>query len=335
LADGSVTTAITSSTTGTITETQDRFETNAVINTNQSVLENAKDLIANMRGIFTYTNGTYSIKVEGTETPVLNLYEDDILETGIEFSIENKEQKYNRVEVEFYNSSKDYEADTVVVEHSATPEFYSDDGDEVLEHRAQFPHVTNQRIAYNHANAILNRSRNNRTIAFVATPKVLKSKVGEVITITSSDLDLSQEQYRITQMTIQPDLNIQVSAVEYQGDVYGWNDPPEEDIERPDLPPDPFRVEAPTNININQKSGQTPAYLSWDDASAYPSFKFRVKIYDDINQGGTIVRDQEVQDTRLYLPQLPKQNGYSAEVFAINTLGIEQILVLLMILISQ
>ena len=319
LEDGAVTTAITSSTTGTITETQDRFETNAVIDTDESVLENTKDLVANMRGIFNYTNGTYSIKVEGTETPVLNLDEDDILEAGIELAIENKEQKYNRVEVEFYNSSKNYEADTVVVEHSPL----SDDGGELLEHRAQFPHVTNQRIAYNHANAILNRSRNNRTISFVATPKVLKAKVGEVITITSSDLGLSQEQYRITQMTIQPDLNIQVSAVEYQGSIYGWNNPPEEPIEASELPPDPYRVEQVTNLNFVQKSGSTPAYLSWTDADGYTSFEFAVKVYDAINQGGNVIRDGRVKETRFYLPELPKANGYSAEVISINTLGIE------------
>ena len=319
LAEGSVTTAITSGTTGTITEVQDRFETNAVINTDETVLENTKDLIANMRGIFTYTNGTYAIKVEGTETPVLNLDEDDILETGIELAIENKEQKYNKVEVEFYNSSKNYEADTVVVEHSPL----SDDGGEVLEHRVQFPYVTNQRIAYNHANAILNRSRNNRSIAFVATPKVLKANVGEVITITSSDLDLSQEQYRITQMTIQPDLNIQVSAVEYQGSIYGWNNPPAEVIARPIAPPDPYRVEAPTNFNFNQKSGSTPAFLSWDDATAYPSYEFSVKVYDATNQGGNVIRDGRVKEARFYLPELPKANGYSAEVIAINTLNIE------------
>jgi Cu/Ag efflux protein CusF len=319
LEDGAVTTAITSSTTGTITETQDRFETNAVINTDESVLENTKDLVANMRGIFNYTNGTYSIKVEGTETPVLNLDEDDILEAGIELSLENKEQKYNRVEVEFYNSSKNYEADTVVVEHSPL----SDDGGELLEHRVQFPHVTNQRIAYNHANAILNRSRNNRTISFVATPKVLKAKVGEVITITSSDLGLSQEQYRITQMTIQPDLNIQVSAVEYQGSIYGWNNPPEEPIEASELPPDPYRVEQVTNLNFIQKSGSTPAYLSWTDADGYTSFEFAVKVYDAINQGGNVIRDGRVKENRFYLPELPKANGYSAEVISINTLGIE------------
>ena len=316
--EGAVTTAITSTTSGTITETQPRFECHAVIDTDETVLENTKDLIANMRGIFTYTNGTYSLDVEGTESSVVSLDEDDILESGLELALENKEQKYNKVEVEFYNSSKKYEADTVVVTDGL-----SDDGNEVLEHRAQFPFVTNQRVAYNHAEAILNRSRNNRSVTFVATPKVLKARVGEVITITSSDLNLSTEPYRITQMNIMPDLNIQVSAVEYQASVYGWQDPPAEDIGSNPTPPDPFRVVKPTSLAYVAKNTTTgePAKLTWSDSVEYPSFEFRVQILSDSNSKTRF--DKRVKATEIYLDGINIDTGFFAKVSAINSLGTE------------
>jgi hypothetical protein len=316
--EGAVTTAITSTTSGTITETQPRFECHAVIDTDETVLENTKDLIANMRGIFTYTNGTYSLDVEGTESSVVSLDEDDILESGLELALENKEQKYNKVEVEFYNSSKKYEADTVVVTDGL-----SDDGNEVLEHRAQFPFVTNQRVAYNHAEAILNRSRNNRSVSFVATPKVLKARVGEVITITSSDLNLSAEPYRITQMNIMPDLNIQVSAVEYQASIYGWQDPPAEDIGSNPTPPDPFRVVKPTSLNFVNKVTATgeAAKLTWSDSTEYPSFEFRVQILSDSNSKTRF--DKRVKATEIYLDGINIDTGFVAKVSAINSLGTE------------
>jgi hypothetical protein len=316
--EGAVTTAITSTTSGTITETQPRFECHAAIDTDETVLENTKDLIANMRGIFTYTNGTYSLDVEGTESSVVSLDEDDILESGLELALENKEQKYNKVEVEFYNSSKKYEADTVVVTDGL-----SDDGNEVLEHRAQFPFVTNQRVAYNHAEAILNRSRNNRSVSFVATPKVLKARVGEVITITSSDLNLSAEPYRITQMNIMPDLNIQVSAVEYQASVYGWQDPPAEDIGSNPTPPDPFRVVKPTSLAYVAKNTTTgePAKLTWSDSVEYPSFEFRVQILSDSNSKTRF--DKRVKATEIYLDGINIDTGFFAKVSAINSLGTE------------
>ena len=316
--EGAVTTAITSTTSGTITETQPRFECHAAIDTDETVLENTKDLIANMRGIFTYTNGTYSLDVEGTESSVVSLDEDDILESGLELALENKEQKYNKVEVEFYNSSKKYEADTVVVTDGL-----SDDGNEVLEHRAQFPFVTNQRVAYNHAEAILNRSRNNRSVSFVATPKVLKARVGEVITITSSDLNLSAEPYRITQMNIMPDLNIQVSAVEYQASIYGWQDPPAEDIGSNPTPPDPFRVVKPTSLAYTAKNTTTgePAKLTWSDSTEYPSFEFRVQILSDSSSKTRF--DKRVKATEIYLDGINIDTGFVAKVSAINSLGTE------------
>ena len=176
-----------------------------------------------MRGIFTYSNGKYSIKVEGTETPVQTLTEDMILESGIQLNLENKEAKYNKVEVEFFNAQRRYETDTISNTGESGETLLADDGNEVLEKRVQFPYVTSHRIANNHAKSILQRSRNQKTISFIATPRVLKSKVGEVIAITNSDLDLSAEQYRITNMTINPDLNINVTAIEYQASIYGYS----------------------------------------------------------------------------------------------------------------
>jgi hypothetical protein len=320
---GAVDTAITTATSCTFSETERRFHCNGVIDTDESVIDNTKLLISNMRGIFTYTNGKYSIDVEGTETPVQTLTEDHILDAGIQLNLESKEQKYNKVEIEFFNSQKKYETDTAYYTGESSDTFLADDGNEILETRVQFPFVTNQRIAYNHAVLILKRSRSQRTISFLCSPRVLKSRVGEVIAITNSNLDLSAEQYRITNMTIQPDLNIEVTAIEYQGGIYGYNDPPDEDLGIIKDPVESNRVEAPSNFNFNQKSGSTPAYLSWDDGNTYPSYEFAVKVYDSTNQSGTVIRDGRVKETRFYLPQLPKANGYSALVVAINSLGIE------------
>ena len=320
---GAVDAAITTATSCTFTETEKRFHCNGVIDTDEPVIDNAKLLISNMRGIFTYSNGKYSIDVEGTETPVQTLTEDHILDAGIQLNLESKEQKYNKVEIEFFNSQKKYETDTAYYTGESGDTFLADDGNEILETRVQFPFVTNQRIAYNHAVSILKRSRSQRTISFLCSPRVLKSRVGEVIAITNSNLDLSSEQYRITNMTIQPDLNIEVTAIEYQGGIYGYNEPPDEDLGIIKDPVESNRVDAPSNFNFNQKSGSTPAYLSWDDSNAYPSYEFAVKVYDSTNQSGNVIRDGRVKETRFYLPELPKANGYSALVVAINSLGIE------------
>jgi len=318
--DGAVGTAISSNTTCTFTETQIRFDCNGVLDTDETVLENTKLLVANMRGIFTYTNGKYSIKVEGTESSVVSLDEDDILESGITLSLENKEAKYNRVEAEFYNAQKKYETDTTYYTGESGDDFLGDDGDELLETRIQLPFCTNQRIAYNHAKAMLKRSRSQKTISFVATPKILQAKVGEVVSITNSNLNLSSEQYRITNMVINPDLNISVNAIEYQSAVYGYVTPDNEVIGIGQDPVIGNRVEAPTNLSFtNKQTDGEPAKLTWTDSTKYPSYEFRVQILDGLK----VRYDRRVKDTYFYLDGITLKSGYVAKVSAINALGVE------------
>jgi hypothetical protein len=319
--DGAIDNAITSATSCDFAETQIRFDCNGVLDTEETVLENTKLLIANMRGIFTYANGKYQIKVEGAESSVVTLDEDDILESGITLSLENKEAKYNKVEAEFYNAQKRYESDTTYYTGETSDTFLADDGNEVLETRIQLPFCTNQRIAYNHAKGLLKRSRKQKTISFVATPKILKAKVGEVITVSNSNLNLSSELYRITNMTINPDLNVAVTAIEYQTDVYGYVTPPDEDIDIPDDPPEGNRVVAPTNLTFTNKNATTgeAAKLTWTDSTKYPSYEFRVRIIDGLKTR----YDKRVKDTYFYLDGISVANGYEAKVSAINSLGVE------------
>lgn len=320
--NGAITQAITTTTACTFSQGQRRFHCHGVIDTDESVLENTKDLVANMRGIFTYSNGKYSIKVEGSESPVQTLNEDMILDEGIQLSLENKETKYNKVEVEFFNAQKRYETDTVSNTGESGETLLADDGNEVLETRVQFPFVTSHRIANNHAKAILQRSRNQKTITFVATPRVLKSKVGEVIAITNSDLGLSTEQYRITNMNISPDLNIEVSAIVYQSNIYGYTAPPDEDLGIPNDPVEMNRALAPSSLTFTNKNASTgvPARLTWTDSSKYPSYKFRIVVKDS---SSNVRFDGETQNEFYDLDGIEIATGYEAEVSAVNSLGFE------------
>ena len=67
-----------------------------------------------------------------------------------------KIKKQNKVIIEFFNANKKYELDTATVLHDASPEYYSDDNDEILEIKAEFPYVTDPYVAYNMGKAILN-----------------------------------------------------------------------------------------------------------------------------------------------------------------------------------
>ena len=67
----------------------------------------------------------------------------------------------------------------------------SDDNDEILEIKAEFPYITDPYIAYNMGKAILTRSRNQTTIQFLGTPEMYKLNVGDIVDLTYSGLGIS------------------------------------------------------------------------------------------------------------------------------------------------
>ena len=158
-----------------------RFHCNGYIDTNKNVMDNAKELIANMRGIFLYIDGKYELQIEDTGTSTFSITDDHIIaDAGISVDYGNKDKRANKVVVEFFNANKKYELDTATVLHDASPEYYSDDG-EILEVKAEFPYVTDPYIAYNMGKAILTRSRNQTTMQFLGTPEMYKLNVGDIV----------------------------------------------------------------------------------------------------------------------------------------------------------
>jgi hypothetical protein len=117
-------------------------------------------------------------------------------------------------------------------------------------------------------------------------------------------------------------MNIEVNAVEYLGSVYGYTAPPDEDLGIPNDPIEMNRVLAPSSLTFTAKNTSTgvPARLTWTDSSKYPSYKFRVIVKDS---SGNIRFDGETQNTFFDLDGIEIQNSFSAEVSAINSLGVE------------
>ena len=145
-----------SSETGTALVKVKRFTCNGMLDPSESVLENARELLSNMRGIFTYSQGKYELKLEDTESSTFTVTEDHIVaDAGIQVSYERKDKKANKVTVEYFNGLKNYELDTVTVFHDASPNHTSDDGGEELEIKVNFPYVVNPYVAYNMGYAIL------------------------------------------------------------------------------------------------------------------------------------------------------------------------------------
>ena len=299
-----------------------RFQCNAYIDCNKTVMENAKNLLSNMRGIFTYIDGKYELQVEDTGTSTFSITEDHIIsESGIAVDYGNKDKKANKVVVEFFNANKKYELDTATVLHDASPEYYSDDNDEILELKVEFPYISDPYIAYNMGKAILVRSRNQMTIQFLGTPEMYKLNIGDIVDVTYAGLGLSGKVCRVEALELQANGLVAVSLIEYF-DVYTWEVPPQEPIEQLINKPSAYAVKSPRNIIFTDTdaSAISRPTLTWDNPTDFPVKEFRANITDSSSNA---VISKVIDTNSVDLSFIPKGSNYNYSLTSINTLGVE------------
>ena len=299
-----------------------RFTTNGYLDTNKNVMDNAKELLANMRGIFLYINGQYELSIEDTGSSSFSINDNHIIaDAGISVDYGNKDKKANKVIVEFFNANKRYELDTATVLHDATPEYYSDDNDEILEIKAEFPYITDPYIAYNMGKAILTRSRNQTTMQFLGTPEMYKLNVGDIVDLTYAGLGFSGKVCRVEALELQPNGLVAVSLIEYF-DVYTWEVPPQEPVEELANLPSAYAVKAPTGLSFTDTDSSSTGrpFLSWNEPTDFPDYQYRVNVVDS-SSNQVLNRIVDVENCDLNF--LPVDSNYVASVTSLNTLGSE------------
>ena len=300
-----------------------RFHCNGYIDTNKNVMDNAKELLANMRGILNYVNGKYELQIEDTGTSTFSITDDHIIaNAGISVDYGNKDKKANKVVVEFFNANKKYELDTATVLHDATPEYYSDDG-EVLEIKAEFPYVTDPYIAYNMGKAILTRSRNQTTMQFLGTPEMYKLNVGDIVDLTYAGLGFSGKVCRVEALELQANGLVSVSLIEYF-DVYTWEVPAQESVEILAKIPTIGALKPPQANSIvftdTDASAINRPTLTWTEPTDFPVRQYRVDVVDG---SANNVFSKIVDTPSVDLAFLPKGSNYEASITAFNGVGSE------------
>ena len=314
-----------SSNTGTYLLKVKRFHCNGYLDSNKTVMDNAKELLANMRGIFLYVDGKYELQIEDTGSSTFSITDDHVIaDAGISVDYGNKDQRANKVIIEFFNANKKYELDTATVLHSATTDandFTSDDGGEELEVKAEFPYVTDPYIAHNMGKAILTRSRNQTTIQFLGTPEMYKLNVGDIVSFTYAGLGFSGKVCRVEALELQSDGLVSVSLIEYF-DIYPWEVPAQEPVEELANLPSAYAVKAPTGLAFTDTGSSSTGrpFLAWNEPTDFPNYQYRINVVDS---SGNQVVNKIVDIENVDLNFTKKGNNYVASVTSLNPLGSE------------
>jgi hypothetical protein len=208
-----------------------KFESNAVVDTNQKVIDNVKKLLNPMRSLFTYNNGVYKLKIEGTGSSVKTITADHVV-GGAKVLGERKNNKFNRVIGTYVNPYKNWQNDTVsfppaddsnVVTEFKHATMLSADNDTLLEGNFEFPNVTNTFNAEALCEVILRRSRNQLQIQLTLTSEFLELEIGDIVAITYASGGFNAKPFRVLGIEINEDLTVNVQLFEHQDNFYDFN----------------------------------------------------------------------------------------------------------------
>jgi hypothetical protein len=232
------------------------FEFNAIVDTEQSILDNLKDMMLCCRGFMPYTNGIYQLIPDKSASSVFAFDTDNII-SGISIRGENKADKYNRMVCTFTDPTNNYQENTVIWPEAGSTEeiaFLLEDNGTELIGEIDLPYITNFYAARDLARVFLLRSRNAIRTSFSANSDALNVSVGDVVTVTHPTPGWSAKPFQVEEVAINYDGTCTVALIEYDSSIYSY-DPASEQLAYADTDlPNPFSVAAPTSLVITEST---------------------------------------------------------------------------------
>ena len=237
------------------------FDTNAVIDSSQKVMDNVKKLLNPMRALFTYTQGTYKLKIESTGTAVKTITADNVI-GGAKVLGERKNNKYNRVIGTFINPDKNWQEDTISFPPADDSSLPNDDkhatmkaldNDTLLEGNFSFPNVTSPYQAEDLCEIILRRSRNQLQIQLRLTSEFLDLAIGDIVAITYPSGGFNAKPFRVLGMAINEDLTVDVELFEHQDNFYTWTSKAQAPTIADTNLPNPNVVQPPASVTLDDQ----------------------------------------------------------------------------------
>ena len=318
------------------------FETNLVIDTEQKVIDNVRELLNPMRAIFTYTQGKYFLIIENTGTSQLSLNADNII-GGIKIFGEKKNTKYNRVIGTFVNPEKEWQEDTITfppADDSGLPvgdryaTLLAEDNGTQLEGNFTFQGITNPYQAEELCEIILRRSRNALAIEVMVTSEALNLTIGDLVDLTYSTGGFSAKPFRVYGLSINTDSTVSLKLIEHQDNFYTWTSKAQAPTISDTVLPNPNIVQPPASVTLSDdlieyNDGTCITRLNIDITASTDAFvdQYEVEVKQTLDADGNAVSDDFRVIGRgiaLSYELLNAIDGgtYQVRARAINTLGV-------------
>jgi hypothetical protein len=279
-----------------------------VLDTGQSIFNNVKILLSNMRGYLPYVQGKYKLKIEdaGNPTDILSgaayivaaFTNDgratptwttgtrnimgDITYTGIDRS-----NKYNQVVVSYVDPDQKWSVQQVVYPETETErQFYVNiDGGRENKAEITFPAITNYAIAKDYAKMIFNKSRLQDSCSFIGDSSCFDLEPGDSIYIDSKILRFGTEPtgtpaavntqtkaipWRIVSIKLNNNYTFDIACVRNPDSVYPYTRVGEIDQVLPTYVPKGAQIYFPGDVRTPPVGLVPPNSAPWDNTQPAP-----------------------------------------------------------------
>lgn len=309
--------------------TQDRYQCNGVIDTNNQIKANIEQLLASMGGKLTYSGGKYFVDGAEYKTPTYTFTEADVITDIQTQTKQSRRGLYNGVKGIFVSEHDNYKVQDYPAQISSS--YQTEDGDPIYLDMA-LPCVTNQTQAQRLAKIALLRSRQQTVMTMTVNLKGLQVKVGDTIKVTNERLGYDEKVFEVLDYSLAINdsgtLGINLVCMETAAAIYDWTTSDEQDFlggGELDLY-DGTTVDNVTNLAKNEialvgpdGTSTTTVELTWTaPTDAFVDF---YKVRYNVN-GTTDYFHAETKETRILLTGLDVTSTYDFRVKVQNLVGV-------------
>jgi len=205
-------------------KTQKKYTCNGILNTNNKALDNIEKLLTSCRGSLIFSGGKYKLQIDDTGTAVQTFDEDNIV-GAFELSLGGKEYKANKIRANFFNRNRDMQGDFAIVESTT---FKTEDNGLSLERAIELPFTDQMERAQMISTINMKQSRQSLVFKFTSTIVGLRAEIGDVVFISLESLGWNTlnsnqgKKFKIMKLAIKNNDEVDITAREYDDDVYDF-----------------------------------------------------------------------------------------------------------------
>jgi len=308
---------------------QDRYQCNGVIDTNNQIKANIEQLLASMGGKLTYSGGKYFVDGAEYKTPAHTFTEADVITDIQTQTKQSRRGLYNGVKGIFVSEHDNYKVQDYPAQISSS--YQTEDGDPIYLDMA-LPCVTNQTQAQRLAKIALLRSRQQTVMTMTVNLKGLQVKVGDTIKVTNERLGYDEKVFEVLDYSLAINnsgtLGVNLVCMETAAAIYDWTTSDEQDFlsgGEIDLY-DGRTVDNVTNLAKNEialigpdGATTTTTELTW--TAPIDAFVDFYKVRYNVT-GTTDYFHAETKETRILLTGLDVTSTYDFRVKVQNLVGV-------------